>query len=260
MFTVSGAKRIRRNDLHSPRASSPTASDASSPDARALLDASHPLPAASPDLTSYEPKQHADEDDAESLSFPLFRPSTITSAQPNRITLTDAADARFKTQSRPDSYYFATSASPTRRAQLQSVALSGEDVAKQSKTAAQGLRCPWRVRTVTVRRKALLALASSEIDSVRIQEPGSERRRGRKGKKTRIKLRKKAQTRREAGERDARRKEEEAERMKEKEEYLAEKKRRMNRKKQGRKREKARLVKAGDEATNSPNNETQDDY
>ena len=199
-----------------------------------------------PSFAQSVPEEHQEDDDAEGLCFQLFRPragAASTTKEPNRISLADEPAEAFKPRARPSSYYFASSLTAEEHARFEGVAVTGADVAMWSRAQAPGLRCPWRVRKITVSRKALITLVEKDMKSVDASEAGEVRRTGRKGKKARIKLRKKLQAVRQREEADSESVLEEQKRMKEKEEYLAEKKRKLNRKKQGRKREKARLAK-----------------
>lgn len=149
---------------------------------------------------------------------------------------------------RPLSYYIATPATAAEKARYVSAAISGEDIIQLSKMPWPGMSYEWRIISTTSSQSTKLrtpgAVGSSSTrltDAADQSEHTFNAGRTRLGKKSRIKLRIKLQTK------VAKQKEKE-EAEKAKEAHLRDKKTRVNRAKQLKKREKARLAKGDEEA------------
>ena len=179
--------------------------------------------------------------------FSLFGASTNLTI--NAAPTTDAASAKPESSlpavltrsnaaallPRAQSYYLAPPTSSKAYSRFVDAALSASDIYRLSKIPWPGSACPWRVMS------ASHSPPSKALHS-QVADVGSDqgiRRRTRKGKKTRLKIRRKhervrtAQAAKERAERD-------------KAEHEREKRAKMNRSKQLKKREKARLAKAAE--------------
>lgn len=161
---------------------------------------------------------------------------------------------------RPLSHYVWQPLSESARASLASLVVDGDQVLAAAKKPSPSLTQPWRVAHVSASGKPSLTswrggrvsfvvgetlrrqIRASSINSEDVGEE-SRRKRGRAGKKQRIK-RRVAARRMEA---QTRKKEAELQQQREKEEHMRDKKRALNRKKQHKKREKNR---AAAESTN----------
>lgn len=118
------------------------------------------------------------------------------------------------------SYYVVTDLSARQRNEYDFAAVSGDEVLARSKTRSWGFELPWKVTTITVKRKASPEDAKAK--------DGAKRR---PGKKQRISLRKRAKVKEEKAQQVAKK-------LVEKEEHIKDKKKRMNRLKKLRRRAK----------------------
>ncbi|KAJ9665450.1 hypothetical protein H2201_004528 [Coniosporium apollinis] len=190
MFGLQEAKRIRRAELYS-RQSSPR----SSPDpaltellrSRVQQDfdtIEHPIQVQN---NGENCEQSEDE-----LEFRLFAaPPTVATSGLQRIRLrsppVDNAEASFVQLHRPPSYYFTGELSQAELELLESVAVSGDDVIKRSRSPWPGSTYAWKVTVVSATGKVRRNTAEE------VQPDKAVSKRKRIGKKHRIALRKKAQ-------------------------------------------------------------------
>lgn len=207
MFDLPNAKRVRRSDLHS---SSPSSSRSSSPgiDILAHLRKStqFELPPTATTLPSTEPAaQPAEEAEDEELEFRLFAPSKTTgtstsnpeSAKPAQtIRLrSPSADldrvAGFLGSGRDEGCYFAGEASEEKKAEYQDVAVTGEQVRDMSRLKCTGCVYAWKVIRFPVSASTkpgdVKAVLGAEV------EEEQQKKKCRKGKKSRIRIRVKAE-------------------------------------------------------------------
>lgn len=253
MFALPNAKRVRREDLNSP-----SSSRASSPG----IDILQKLRAATQfefETTTVTPQvqdattntRAGDEDDEEEeLAFNLFAPvsrpvngDTSKPARPQTIRLRsptplEAKDPGFLVPERDQSYYFTGPLSPTKQAQYEASAVTGETIAAWSKLPCPGCAYPWKIISIpaSAARKALDGVKNAaEVDF--LPEEDREKRKSRLGKKARIKKRIKAEKTRV-------RKAEAEKRKEEKERLEREKRARRNREKKFKKRARDKAKKA----------------
>lgn len=170
---------------------------------------------------------------SEEVEFRLFARSPTTNEKTTtriRVASPSLSDrpAGLVHPERPREYYFRDSLSPEAEGRLKAAAVSGEDVLARSQTKWPGCVLPWRVTTILSIGKAMHQ-ASTHVDTAK--------KKTRKGKKTRIAIRKMAV---EKYERKAKMEEAAAERA------LAERAKRAkrNREKKLKKREREKMNKA----------------
>lgn len=132
----------------------------------------------------------ADEERAQSeeVEFRLFaRPSATNDKTTTRIRIEspslDDGPAGLINPERPREYYFRDGLSPEGEHRLKIAAVSGEDVLARSHTKWPGCSLPWRVTTI-LSNGTPIQYPSAQSDAAK--------RKTRKGKKTRIAIRKKA--------------------------------------------------------------------
>jgi hypothetical protein len=178
--------RVRRDDLYSP-----SQSPSSSPDpalGQAFLKSLRKRFAET--VTSISVPSHVIDDEilSEEVEFRLFATTsskdekTITKIRVQSPSLDDGP-AGLVNPERPREYYFRDSLSPEAEGRLKLVAVSGEDVLARSHTKWPGCSLPWRVTTILATGK--------QIPNISLQTDVA-RKKTRKGKKTRIAIRKKA--------------------------------------------------------------------
>ncbi|TID19891.1 Efflux pump [Venturia nashicola] len=183
MFDVPDAKRVRRDELytHSPSPSSSPDPSLGQAFLKSLGGDFTETFAATAHLGGGRPQ-------SEELEFRLFaRPSTSTEKTTTRIRIEspsrDNRPAGLVHPERPREHYFRDGLSPEAERRLKITAVSGEDVLAQSHTKWPGCSLPWRVTTILARGRPIQH-HSVQSDTVK--------RKTRKGKKTRIAIRKKA--------------------------------------------------------------------
>lgn len=131
---------------------------------------------------------------------------------------------------RPREYYFRDSLSPEAKDRLELAAVSGEEVVGRSRTVWSGCLLPWRVTTIFSTSKWASPASVQTID-----QNDLPRKKRRKGKKTRLAIRKKATAARERLE-----KEQKSAADKELEEKIKRAKRNRDKKLKKRERDKAK--------------------
>jgi predicted ribosome quality control (RQC) complex YloA/Tae2 family protein len=135
---------------------------------------------------------------------------------------------------RPPSYYFADELDEKKEAMLQAVAIDGDTVKELAKLPWPGCALPWKVTKISPAGLQKAVLVGHPTEVVAVTEEASKRRR--KGKKTRIALRKKIEA--------AKAKQEEREKLaKAKEESEQAKRTRRNREKKLKKKAKEKAKK-----------------
>ncbi|KAL8898350.1 MAG: hypothetical protein Q9192_002132, partial [Flavoplaca navasiana] len=174
----------------------------------------------------------------EAYEFQLFsqrsRPSAVSAPQPPKVLLRspspEAKEPGFVRPARSQNFYFTGPVTTEARKRFQDAAIEGQQVMRESQTVLfvqPGSWVPWRLNTVTLSAYKRVNMHPKLLDTTR------EGKRKRPGKKRRIAVRTKIQTRK---------KREEVARLAEadKAAFLAEKRSRRNREKQLKRREKAR--------------------
>ncbi|KAF2121266.1 hypothetical protein BDV96DRAFT_640662 [Lophiotrema nucula] len=207
MFQIPSAKRIRRNELQSPATSPRSSPD---PDLAQLL--------RSQARTEYTFTTPENDDDAahrsvdEEAELILFATNPSSEPQSHKIRLAspvaEQGEPGFAVK-KPRSYYFADEGDSEREAELKAAAIDGKTVLALAREPWPGCALPWKVKTITpTGMKRSVTVGHSNV-VVAIEESVHKRRR--KGKKSRIAIRKKLQAnevKREANERLAKEKEE----------------------------------------------------
>ncbi|PVI03890.1 hypothetical protein DM02DRAFT_640297 [Periconia macrospinosa] len=192
MFAASTARRVGRNELHSPEESPRSSPD---PDLTELLRSrsrneydftnaitSTPDPQEEPD---------ASEDEAELILF-AGAPNTQQSSHKIRLASPEAASGEpGLLVKKPKSYYFTQELSKDREEELRAAALTGDAVLEMSKIPWPGCALPWKVQTVTAAGMKKTVLVGHPPSIVTVEEKAHKKTR--KNKKTRIALRKKLQ-------------------------------------------------------------------
>jgi hypothetical protein len=210
--------RVRREDLHSP-ASSPR----STPDPE-LEDLLRSKTHTEFDFTTAENDvqyaAHSDEDETE---LRLFAAPLNAAPQSHKIRLSSPGDDGGEPglfRKKPRSYYFADEPTSEEEGAFQAAAIDGRSVLELSRQPWPACALPWKVRTISAAGMRQEVLVGHRPTLVTVEEKAHKRIR--KGKKTRIAIRKKLQASKE--------KEGEKERLaREKEGALREKKTRLNR-------------------------------
>ncbi|KAK8226965.1 hypothetical protein HDK77DRAFT_121080 [Phyllosticta capitalensis] len=265
MFELPEAKRVRRDELHSP-ASSPR----SSPDP-ALADLLRAQLASRIDIelvdapqprAIVEPSRDADDaaSEDEELEFRLFAAparnaatdgAAAAAAAPQKIRIKspelENGDGGFVNPERPNSYYFYGQPNEELRRQLETAAVTGDQVMSWALQKWPGCALPWKVKTIALDRKAREALG---ISGGNMTEPATEKRK-RKGKKARIAIRTKLKAKAEAKEAQAKEKEE-----KELAERVKRAKRNREKKLKKRQRDKLKKAAAGEQDDGHPQNDS----
>ncbi|KAJ8610198.1 hypothetical protein MRB53_038699 [Persea americana] len=180
----------------------------------------------------YEDPQVVDDNASESSSTYSFRLFDTPSAAPQRIRIASPdSEATFVPSRRPQNYYIASDPTVQQRAAFEAAAVTGEDIIRRSNMSMPGLAYRWRFI------QQLYAVAASEAHDGLTGADGRDtvsQRRGRMGKKSRIRLRMRRQAAKEV-------QLAKLQAEKDKEAHLKEdKKAKENRKKQLKKREKER--------------------
>ncbi|KAK8191056.1 hypothetical protein IWZ00DRAFT_267256 [Phyllosticta capitalensis] len=264
MFELPEAKRVRRDELHSP-ASSPR----SSPDP-ALADLLRAQLASRIDIelvdapqprAIVEPSRDADDaaSEDEELEFRLFAApagnaatdGAAAASAPQKIRIKspdlESGDGGFINPERPRSYYFSGEPNEELRLQLDAAAVTGDQVMSWALQKWPGCALPWKVKTTALDRKAREALG---ISGGNMTEPATEKRK-RKGKKARIATRTKLKAKAEAKEAQAKEKEE-----KELAERVKRAKRNREKKLKKRQRNKLKRAAAGEQDDGQPQNDS----
>lgn len=236
---------MRREDLHSPASSRQSSPD---PELENLLRSrAHDEFAFTLAENSVADTQHATNSDDDEIELRLFATPSNAAATTHKIRLSSPravnVDPGF-TVKKPRSYYFADEPTGHQQEALRTVAVDGRTVLELSRNPWPGCALPWKVTRISaagVRREILVGHPPS-LQTVE----QTTKRRTRKGKKTRIAIRKKR-----AAVKDKR--EEQARLAKEKEEAEREKRTRRNREKKVKKkaREKAKKMEGAIEGTSS---------
>ncbi|KAF2688434.1 hypothetical protein K458DRAFT_384618 [Lentithecium fluviatile CBS 122367] len=248
MFATAGAKRVGRGELQSPASSVRSSPD---PTITALLRArahdEFAFTTTEDDNGKYGGDIPADED--EEVELMLFAgPSATSQTHKIRLTSPDAGSGEPGILvKKPRSYYFADEVTSEQEEELQSAAITAEEVLEMGKLPWPGCALPWKVTTLTAAgMKKEVLVGHDPVKLVAVEE--KERKRKRKGKKTRIALRKKAEA---AQEKEA----EKAKLAAEKEEAGREKRTRRNREKKAKKKAREKAKKLGDGTTEEPDQE-----
>jgi hypothetical protein len=152
---------------------------------------------------------------------------------------------------RPREYYFRDSLSPEAEERIKFAAVTGEDVLGRSQTKWPGCSLPWRVTTILSSGKPIQNASSKTLDQTEVA-----RKKRRKGKKTRIAIRKKA-----VEERERKAKEQEGAAERELAERAKRAKRNRDKKLKKRERDKAKKAAAraaGEEVAESSGDDADD--
>ncbi|EOA88446.1 hypothetical protein ACJQWK_02159 [Exserohilum turcicum] len=239
MFQLPGAKRVRRDELHSP-----TSSPRSSPDpdleellrSKALTEFAYTTTAAD-DVAAGDAAAHSDEEETE---LRLFAAPSNAPSQTHKIRLSSpAADGGEPAilVKKPQSYYFADEPTSEEEAAFQAAAIDGKGVLELAKLPWPGCALPWKVRTISPAGMKREVLVGHPPMLATVEEKAHKRTR--RSKKSRIAVRQKLQA--------AKEKESEQARLaQEKEEAEREKKTRRNREKKLKKKAKEQAKKAAD--------------
>ncbi|KAK7539939.1 uncharacterized protein J3D65DRAFT_550110 [Phyllosticta citribraziliensis] len=254
MFELPNAKRVRRDELHSPASSTRSSPD---PDLtnlfRAKLQSRIELVEAQPQGV-IQPAQGAHDagSEDEELEFRLFaapaRGGDGPAPQKIRLKSPDLENAEggFVNPKRPDSYYFAGVPSDELQRQHESVAVTGDQVTRWAQQKWPGCALPWKVTSISLDKKARETLGLSDNVST---SPVTAKR-TRKGKKARIAVRTKLKENAEAKEAQAK-----AQAEKELAERAKRAKRNRDKKLKKRQRDKAKKAAAGDQGEGQANGE-----
>lgn len=191
MFAAGGAKLIGRDELQSP-ASSPRSSP--DPAITELLRShtQHEFAYTTAESGHAEAVEELDEEDEVELQ--LFAGPALTS-QTHKIRLSSpeaaSGDPGFLVK-RPRSSYFADEITSNRKDELAAAAVTGAQVLDMAKVPWPGCALPWKVTTLTPAgmRKEILT-RHGPIQLLTVEEKAHKRTR--KGKKSRMALRKKMQ-------------------------------------------------------------------
>lgn len=231
--------RVRRDELYSP-----DPSPSSSPDpalAQAFLKSlGEKFVEKATSVSASAPVTEDKREQSEEVEFRLFATTStnnrkaITKIRVQSPSLEDKP-AGLVNPERSREFYFHDSLSPEAEGRLKLVAVCGEDVLARSRTKWPGCALPWRVTTILSTGKPV-----HNISSQTVKQTDVARRKRRKGKKTRIAVRKKA-----AEESERKGKENEGAAEKELAERAKRAKRNREKKLKKREREKAKRAAAG---------------
>ena len=149
---------------------------------------------------SNKDNDNVNEDDG--LDFRLFAapPATgdrVESKQPHKIKLRspsiDRANPGFVQPNRNLSYYFAKALSSTDKENLESSAISGEQVLNLSRSYRPGIAYSWKVLNLSTSNLAKPLRTNNQSTFARLVPEDRSQRKTRPGKKSRIKLRSKSE-------------------------------------------------------------------
>ncbi|ORY15425.1 hypothetical protein BCR34DRAFT_642906 [Clohesyomyces aquaticus] len=192
MFDIPAAKRVRRNELDSPKSS-----QRSSPDPtlfELLRSRAHDEYIFTPAELNGSEKDGRTVSDADETELRLFAAPASSAPQSHKIRLTspdaENGDPGFVVK-RPRSYYFADRVDSEREKELQAAAVESEMVLQMANEPWPGCALPWKVWTISPAGIKKAVLVGHPKSLVTVEEKPQKRRR--KGKKTRIALRKKLQ-------------------------------------------------------------------
>lgn len=240
---------MRRDELHSP-----TSSPRSSPDPD-LQDLVRSQISTQFTFTTTEhvaqdaPLSDEDKDETE---LRLFAAPLNAPAQTHKIRLSSpTADVGEPglLRKKPPSYYFADEPTSDEEVAFQAAAIDGRAVLELSKQPWPGCALPWKVRKISAAGIRKEVLVGHPPMLLTLEE--KERKRTRKGKKSRIAIRQKLQASKE-------KQTEQARLAQEKAEAEREKRTRRNREKKLKKKAKGQAKKAADEATEGVSEGTED--
>ncbi|KAF2734869.1 hypothetical protein EJ04DRAFT_534600 [Polyplosphaeria fusca] len=185
MFELPDSKRVRRNELLSP-ASTPR----SSPDP----EVTELLRARAHDELAFTFGDQTIEEVANDEETELVLFASTTDAQPTKIRLpsldAEGANAGFSVK-KPHSYYFADALGGQKKAELEASAIDATTIIELSKEPWPGCRLPWKSRTISASGMKKAVLVGHPQALAVVEEKFHKRTR--KGRKTRIALRKKLQ-------------------------------------------------------------------
>ncbi|EAT90915.1 hypothetical protein HBH56_174630 [Parastagonospora nodorum] len=244
------SKRVRREELHSPASSARSTPD---PELEELLRArlrNHFI------FTTAETDDAALQDavvsDEEETELRLFTTTSSSAPTTHKIRLSspDAANGEpgFLVK-KPRSYYFADEPTSEDQLRLQAAAVDGKTISELSKLPWPGCALPWKVKKLSPAGFKREVLVGHPPQPATVEE--TIHKRARKGKKTRIALRKKMQANKDKHEEQARL-------AKEKEEAEREKRTRRNREKKLKKKAKSQAKKLeGAEGTENTNEQAE---
>ncbi|KAJ4287691.1 hypothetical protein N0V90_012394 [Kalmusia sp. IMI 367209] len=191
MFAATGARSIGRDELRSP-ASSPRSSPG--PDLTEFLRSRihTEFTFTTQDTEAEEPREDAagSNDEAEIVLF--AGPKNTTQSQRVRLSSPGAGTGEpGLLVKKPRSYYFADEVTSKQREEYKAAAVSGRDVLDMSKVPWPGCALPWKVRTITPAGLKKMVLVGHPPALVELEDQVQKRRR--KGKKSRVAVRKKLQ-------------------------------------------------------------------
>jgi hypothetical protein len=213
--------RVRREDLQSPASSPRSTPDPELEDLlRSKIHAEFDFTTTTHDV---EDAAQSEEDETE---LRLFAAPSNAAPQSHTIRLAspgaDSGEPGFLLK-KPRSYYFADELTSEEESAFRAAAIEGRSVLELSQQPWPGCALPWKVRTISAAGMRKEVLVGHPPVLVTVEEKAAHKR-TRKGKKTRIAIRKKLQA--------AIEREDEQERLaREKEEAIREKKTRLNREK-----------------------------
>jgi hypothetical protein len=224
---------VRREDLHSSASSARSTPD---PELEELLRSrtrnEFTFTTIEDDATVLQDAAASDEDETE---LRLFATAPDAAPQNHKIRLSSpgVGDGELGVK-KPRSYYFAAPPTSEEMVKLQAAAVDAATVLELSTLPWPGCALPWKVRTISAAGLKKEVLVGHPPKLVTVQE--APHKRTRKGKKTRIALRKRTQATKE-------KREELAKLAKEKDEAEREKRTRRNREKKLKKKAKSQAKK-----------------
>ncbi|KAF2129181.1 hypothetical protein P153DRAFT_376442 [Dothidotthia symphoricarpi CBS 119687] len=224
MYDISSAKRVGRDELHSPVSSPRSSPDPDLQDRlRLRLDNAYTFTTTDIDLPDANDAANTDDDETE---LRLFATPANAAPQTLKIRLSSPGAGNAEPSmfiKKPRSYYFADDPTSEEDDALHAAAMDGQAVLELSKQPWPGCALPWKVRILPTADTRRAMLAAQPIIPATVDE--KVHKRARKGKKTRIAIRKKLQA------------------SKEKEEAGREKRTRRNREKKLKKKAKGQAKK-----------------
>lgn len=241
MFAAAGARSVGRNDLQSPESSPRSSPD---PELTELLRSRATEFTFTTRDVEAEDARDDDAENEEEVELVLFAgAANETQSHKIRLSSPDAGTGEpgFLVK-KPRSYYFADELSTQKEEEYKAAAITVNDLLAMSKIPWTGCAVPWKVRTIKPAGLQKVVLLRHPPALIEMEEPNQAPKKTRKGKKSRIAIRKKVQAR----------KDQQAEQLRlaqVKEETEREKRTRRNREKKVKRkaREKAKKEGAADE-------------
>ncbi|KAF1979117.1 hypothetical protein BU23DRAFT_576822 [Bimuria novae-zelandiae CBS 107.79] len=191
MFAATGARSVGREALRSPESSPRLSPDPELADfLRSRVQSEFAFTTIDDDIKGSREDVEGSEEEAELVLF--AGPSKTAESQKIRLSSPDAGNGEPGLHiKKPRCYYFADELTSDKEEEYKATALTGREVVEMSRIPWPGTALPWKVRTLTPAGMKKVVLVGHPPVLFELQHQAKKR--ARKGKKSRIALRKKTQ-------------------------------------------------------------------